>query len=380
MSRWTVEFLNASRLIRVLNSRKYVDTTLSDIRWAVLRPKRNADIIQALFPPIVEISVVVGIGALLVFGYLMGGPSAPNLVAELFVVSLVIIRLQPKVVKLNGLRLKFTKILTMVRLAEAKFHHGSITTNVEVGTTELIKDCSSIQFRKVYFDYPNGVSGLTNITFSLERGQILGIVGPTGAGKSTIADLLVGLYHPTDGKILIDNLDLSDMNIKRWRELVGFVDQNPTLLSNSIIENIGFGRLDVSFDEVEEAAHNAGAHQFIEKLPSGYYTEIGEKGHILSGGQQQRLALARALLRRPRVIILDEPTSRQDKETEEIIITMLERQKKNSLILVISHQLSTMRIADKVIYLEDGKIIEQDSFAGLIKAGGRFAKLRDQYF
>ncbi len=233
-----------------------------------------------------------------------------------------------------------------------------------------------VVFQAVGFRYPDTRKDvLSNISFDIKRGETVALVGSSGAGKSTIADLLVGLYRPTTGSIIVDGCDLSQLDARDWRKHIGVVDQDIFLLNASVKENICFGRPQASLDEIKKVAQAAFADEFIESLSSGYDTIIGERGYILSGGQQQRVALARALYRNPDMLILDEATSALDTESEQLIQRALEEMHDDRTIMVVAHRLSTIANADQIIVLEDGKIVEKGEKNALLSQGGRFSEL-----
>jgi ATP-binding cassette subfamily B protein/subfamily B ATP-binding cassette protein MsbA len=204
---------------------------------------------------------------------------------------------------------------------------------------------------------------------------MIALIGSSGAGKSTIADLLLGLQEPSAGDINVDGVSLTNLNLAQWLQSIGVVDQEVFLMNASIKENISFANERYSDSDVIMAAKAAYAHDFIQGLQHGYDTVIGDRGHRLSGGQQQRLSLARALLRRPDILILDEATSALDTESERLIQRSLENMAGNQTVLVIAHRLSTIEHANHIVVLEDGALIEQGPPAQLLKQHGRFRHL-----
>ena len=215
------------------------------------------------------------------------------------------------------------------------------------------------------------------------RGETVALIGSSGAGKSTIADLLLGLFSPTSGKILVDGVDLCEFDGATWRDKIGVVDQEAFLMNTSVIDNIQFSRPHVAENKITAVAKSAHAHDFIKELDQGYNTVIGDRGLRLSGGQQQRLALARALYRDPEILVLDEATSALDTQSERIIQSTLDKMHSSRTILLIAHRLSTIVGADRIVVVEDGKIVEQgtrnESWEKQLepecKADGRFANL-----
>jgi ATP-binding cassette subfamily B protein/subfamily B ATP-binding cassette protein MsbA len=200
------------------------------------------------------------------------------------------------------------------------------------------------------------------------------LVGGSGAGKSTIADLLLRLFDPTSGQILVDTVPLSEYSLASWRRHLGVVSQDTFLFTTSVRENIRFGLPEASDTDVEEAARLANADTFIRSLPQGYETVVGEAGHGLSGGQRQRIALARAILRRPDILILDEATSALDSASERLIQEALDAFSRQRTVVIIAHRLSTISQANQILLVEDGRILERGSHHELLRLDGRYAR------
>ncbi len=237
-----------------------------------------------------------------------------------------------------------------------------------------------VEFRNVFFSYEPDELVLKNISFVAEPGTVTALVGPSGGGKSTIVNLIPRFYDPISGQVLIDDIDVRKLKLNSLRQNIGIVLQETFLFSGTIRENIKYGKPDATDEEVIEAAKAANAHEFIMELRDGYDTEIGERGVKLSGGQKQRLAIARAILRNPRILILDEATSSLDSESEHLIQQALARLMENRTTFAIAHRLSTVMNADQILVVDNGEIIERGTHAELIKAGGRYAKLAEIQF
>lgn len=237
-----------------------------------------------------------------------------------------------------------------------------------------------ITFENASFSYDERQIVLENINLDIASGEIVALVGPSGAGKSTMFNLIPRFYDPVEGKIAIDGYDLRDVTQESLRTQVGIVPQETLLFGGSIRENILYGRLDATEDELIEAAKAANAHDFITNLPDGYETIVGERGTRLSGGQRQRVAIARAILKDPRILLLDEATSSLDNESEHLVQEALTRLMQGRTTVMIAHRLSTIRVAHRIAVLDQGKIIELGSHEELMAQNGLYTKLYEMQF
>ncbi len=244
----------------------------------------------------------------------------------------------------------------------------------ERGIERQIK--GDVVFKNVYFKYPLAKEyTLKNINFEVFAGQTVAIVGPSGAGKTTIADLVAGFWFPTEGDILIDGLSIKEYSLRCLRSQIALVTQDVILFNDTVSNNIRFGNIQSTQEQVERAAKMADAHDFITNLPQGYSSCIGEKGVLLSGGQRQRITIARAILREPKILIFDEATASLDTESEEKIQRALEQMRQGRTTIVIAHRLSTIKRADKIIVMDRGEIIEQGTHEELLLKGGLYSEL-----
>jgi ATP-binding cassette, subfamily B, bacterial len=243
------------------------------------------------------------------------------------------------------------------------------------GAEDLSGKAESISFEDVHFGYPGGSKVLNGISLSLKENQSVGIVGPTGAGKSTIVKLLLRYYEPDSGKVMMNNTDLQDLTLASMRQQIGYVSQDVYLFHGTVRENIAYSDQSASKEEIEEAARLAGAHEFIESFKTGYDTMVGDRGVKLSGGQRQRISLARAILRKPALLILDEATSAVDTRTEEIIQRNLNQFKDGRMTVAVAHRLSTIRDADVILVLVEGVVVERGTHIDLLSRDGVYADL-----
>ena len=237
-----------------------------------------------------------------------------------------------------------------------------------------------IDFKHVHFAYNQDVEVLSNINLQIQKGQMIALVGPTGAGKTSIANLVARFYDVTDGEILIDGIDVRDVRQKSMRQQMGLVSQDPFIFSGTIAENIRFGKPDATMDEIIKAGELANVHAFADKLPAGYETEILEDGANLSVGQRQLISIARAILANPRILIMDEATSSVDMVTEALIQEAIQKLLADRTSIVIAHRLSTIVNADKICVVQGGQIIESGTHAELIERQGLYHELHERQF
>jgi len=234
----------------------------------------------------------------------------------------------------------------------------------------------SVEFRNVSFTYGNE-NVLHNINLTIPKGKTIALVGASGAGKTTMVDLLPRFFDVTDGEILIDNVPIKNYNVLELRSLFGIVNQEPILFNNTFFNNISFGKPNATSEEVENAARIANAHDFIMETPEGYNTSMGERGSKLSGGQRQRISIARAVLKNPPILILDEATSSLDSENERMVQDALDRLLSDRTSIVIAHRLSTIVKADNIVVLDQGRIVEQGKHEELLSLNGQYKHLYD---
>jgi subfamily B ATP-binding cassette protein MsbA len=256
-----------------------------------------------------------------------------------------------------------------------------VETRDEFNARPLPAVRGNITFEDVTFAYtPGDALALSHVNADIEAGEIVALVGPSGAGKTTIVNLVPRFYEPQQGRVLVDGIDIDGVRLADLREAIAIVPQDPQLFRGSILENIRYGRLGASDDEVRAAAREANVDEFVLAFPEGYATEAGERGVRLSGGERQRIAIARAILRDPRILILDEATSALDSHSEAMIEEALDRLLPGRTTLIIAHRLSTIRRANKVLYIEGGSVLEIGTHEELLARRGAYARLHAAQF
>jgi len=241
-------------------------------------------------------------------------------------------------------------------------------------------ELTHVRYEHVFFEYEPGKPVLSDVHFQVDRGEVLAVMGPSGAGKTTLVNLLLRFYDPAQGAVKIDGIDLREINLRSLRNQIGVVSQETVLFNASVAENIAYGRPPANEEEIRRAAEAAYADGFIQALPQGYETVIGERGVKLSGGQRQRLAIARAILRNPPILILDEATSHLDTESEREVQRALENLMEGRTVFVIAHRLSTIQRATKILVLDEGRIVQMGTNESLLREGGVYKRLYDLQF
>ncbi|HPQ16044.1 MAG TPA: ATP-binding cassette domain-containing protein, partial [Bryobacteraceae bacterium] len=246
----------------------------------------------------------------------------------------------------------------------------------------LLRFEKAITFDNVSFRYPGSPNGflLQSISLEVKAGEIVALVGPSGAGKTTLVNLVPRFYDVTEGRVLIDGTDVRDLTVASIREKIGIVAQDTFLFNDTVAANIRYGRPNATMDQIQEAARNALAEEFILALPQGYDTVIGDRGVKLSGGQRQRIAIARALLKNAPILILDEATSHLDTESEMLVQRALANLISGRTVIVVAHRLSTVRRADKIVVLDQGRICEVGTHDELVNRGGIYQRLHALQF
>ena len=374
------ESLSGIRVIRSFNREEAVEQHFAEANESYTRTMIRVAQRRELSSPLSEVLITLG----LVFILILGGMAVlkGELLSSVFILFVILFaRLIPPVQSIvrvyNNLQKANAAAQRVFELLDAD------ETIYEIENATLLNTFSqNIEYRDVSFSYQDDTKDtpiyvLRDINLIIPKNKTIAIVGPSGAGKTTLVDLLPRFYDCTQGQILIDDIPLTDLNINRLRAHIGLVSQNCILFNDTVANNIAFGRTDYSIDDVRRAAQVAHADEFISLLEQGYDTPIGDRGLNLSGGQRQRLSIARAVLKDPPILILDEATSALDTESEQAVQHALDQLMQGRTCIVIAHRLSTIRHADEIIVMNQGHIVERGTHDQLIAQNGTYRRLVD---
>ncbi len=372
MGNLSLEFIGGLRLVRVFAREEYAVDRMAAAVDETMRHMRRRSIWLASIHPVMQSAIVIGVAALVVVGYLMFRDVGPAALPRLLTFLFVSYRVFPLVGSLNHQRAVLNDLYPVVRRIANMLNAGEVERPVG-GGVPFKGVRHTIEFQDVSLRYVEGEqAAVQNLSFILPRGSMIALVGESGAGKSTVADLLLRLYDPTGGQILIDGVDLRRLDLTQWRGGCGVVSQDTFVFNASIRDNIAFGRLEASESEIIAAARTSNAHDFIMELAGGYDTVVGDRGYRLSGGELQRLAMARAILSDPEILVLDEATSELDSESERQIQQALSEFRAERCVLAIAHRLSTIVMADQILVVADGRLVEQGTHHELLALKGRY--------
>jgi ATP-binding cassette, subfamily B, bacterial MsbA len=365
-----VEGIDGMRVIRAFGREQYeqgrFDATSNRLRRVMLR----MNVLEGIVHPVYEVLAA----SLVLIILLVAVPNARDS-SVLLVFAFVLYRIQPRVKEFDASRVRLAALSTSVEEV-LTFLDATDKLYTISGSVTHLRAAPEIVFDKVSFQYDAADDlALSEASFTIPAGHTTAFVGPSGGGKSTVMKLILRFYEPASGSITAGGHTLSDLQVEFWRNQIAVVSQDVYLFDATVRENIAYGRLDARADEIMEAARKADAHEFIERLPNKYDTVLGHHGMRLSGGQQQRISLARAIIRDPRILILDEATNALDSISEQWIQDTLDKLRENRTVIMIAHRLSTIERADQIIVLDKGHVRESGKLPELVKAGGLFAKL-----
>jgi len=372
------EGLTAIRVVTAFARGEYEEERLSKKSLESVNAALYARRVKAMLPAVVGVAVSIGTALVLLYGarlVLGGGMTAGSLVVFLAYLGKLFKPIQDLAKMTN------TVSQAAVGLERIKAILDTDEQTPEHPNAQMVQNLKgNIEFRNIWFGYTARQPILKDLSFSISPGQMVGIVGPTGSGKSTIVSLIPRFYDPISGEVKIDGRDVRDFTLKSLRDQIGFVLQDTQLFRAPIWQNIAYGKPDASRDEIIQAARLANAHEFIEQMEDGYDTLVGERGATLSGGQRQRIGIARAIIRDTPLLILDEPTSGLDAESEMQVVEALKRLMKGKTAVVIAHRLATIRNAEIIFVVRDGAIVESGRHDDLLALGGLYARLYELQF
>jgi ABC-type multidrug transport system fused ATPase/permease subunit len=367
------EVLSCLRVVKAFGQEDREQRRLEDQSWATLRRQWRLDVQQSLFWECLSWVTRLSRNLIMLLAafHVLSGQLT---LGEMLVILAYVSDIHGPIEEIGG-----TFAGVQHSLASAERALDVLDTVPEVrdrpGAKVLKRLAGAVDFEDVCFAYDPEQTILHRVSFSAEPGEVVAIVGPTGAGKTTLASLLIRFYDPASGRVALDGHDLRDLALRTLRQNIALVLQEPILFSGTILDNIAYGRPSAAVEEVVAAAKAANAHDFIMALPNGYASEVGERGMRLSGGERQRLCVARAFLMDAPVLILDEPTSSIDSRTERVIIEALDRLMIGRTTFIIAHRLSTIRRADQILVLDEGRVIERGTHAELLNRRGLYAEL-----
>jgi len=365
------EGFGGMKVIRAFGRESYeqerFDLASKEVRNTFLK----LEILSGIVNPLSEVLSAILLLCILVIALLQDQTALPTLLTFLFILH----RLQPKVKQLDGARVALVSLTSSVEEVMSLIDRSD-KPYILSGKTPFRGLQQAISLEAVSFCYnPQEKPAIQDISICIPRGKTTALVGPSGAGKSTLIGLICRFSDPTEGIVRIDSCPLPELNLNDWRSRIAIVSQDVHMFSTTIQENIAYGRLDATEQEIIEAAKLANAHEFISKFPYGYETKVGDRGVRLSGGQRQRIALARAIVRNPEILILDEATNALDSIAENLIQEALNTLSKDRTVIVIAHRLSTIEEAEQIVVLEKGRVVEQGNLQHLLKLNGLFAQL-----
>jgi subfamily B ATP-binding cassette protein MsbA len=367
-----IELLGAMRTIRAFGQEAAEEARMTAAADEVQRSFKRSEYVNKLVSPLAELLYLPAFLAVIAVAWATGVG-----LSSLLVFLLLLYRMQPALKRLDGARVALAGFAPSVA-AVADLLRVDDKPAVVSGDTEPPRPFGALRFEDVSFTYPGATApAVTGLSFELTRGEVLAVVGRSGAGKSTLINLLYRFYDPALGRILVDGQPLETLRLPSWRRRLALAGQDVELLAGTVRDNLAFGDPSIDDDAIRDALELASADGFVAELPGGLDAEVGTRGARLSGGQRQRIALARALARAPELLVLDEATNAVDAATELAIQRAVRRLAGRITVIVIAHRLSTLRIADRVLLLADGRIVEHGPVEGVLRSGGSLVQLVD---
>ena len=375
LSTFVQEAFSGIRVIKAFVREKDYQESFTDASNDYKQKSLRLAFVQAMFFPLImgliglSVIITVYVGSMGVFN---GSVSTGNIAEFIIYVNM----LTWPVTALGWI----TSIIQRAAASQRRINEFLLTKNDIVSTSDIIKNIEGdISFNNVSFTYPDsGIHALKDISFKVNSGESIAIIGTTGSGKSTVANLICRMYDTTSGSIMIDQTDIKAYNLSNLRGNIGYVPQDVFLFSDTIAENIAFGNENMNEEKIRKAAKDADLLENIAGFPNGFNTKLGERGITLSGGQKQRVSIARAIVREPKILILDDSLSAVDTKTENTILNSMKRIMKGRTTVIISHRVSSAKLADKIIVLDDGQMVESGSHDTLIQNNGPYKELYEK--
>ena len=353
------------------------EETFHELKPTVFTVTRTAiqfTMARIIMQPLTEILVVILIISSVVYGLGYVEIGIPSLIAFLYSIQRLGTEAQAVMNSRNGISASLPSFEQIDILKEEAFKKKE-----EKGGIQIVSFDKSIEIKNLSFDYDKENKVLDNVSMQIHKGSMVGIVGPSGSGKSSLIDLILGFYHQNEGRITVDDNELQNLDLDKWRNLIGYIPQQPFLFNTSLKDNMLWANPNASDDDIHEAFELANATDFIENLEDGYNTVVGERGARLSGGQAQRICLARAIVKHPQILVLDEATSSLDSNSEMLIQESIEQLSGKVTIISIAHRLATIKKADVIYNLVNGIIVESGNFETLMSnPDGNFYKTAQQ--
>ncbi len=375
-----IEVLSGIRLVKATGNEEREYQLIQHLIHNRERADFRSQLNSAAIGPISEVAGIVALMMIVLLGRILFATQLQSLSAVLFTYLLLLLRLLPFISQLNGVRDNFANTAASVEMVH-DFLRRDNKPFMKRGSIPYTALKKGIDFHQLSFAYPQHQAlVLQEVSLHLPQGTTLALVGASGAGKSTLADLLPRFYDPIEGCITLDGRDLREFELKSLRSAMGIVSQDTFLFNDSVRNNIAYARPDAGDDEIISAAKRANAYEFIVRLPEGLDTLIGDRGVMLSGGQRQRLAIARALLQDPEILILDEATSALDTVSERLVQAAIDELSRERTTLVIAHRLSTVQKANQIAVMDQGRVVEVGKHEELLKQGGYYARLYSMQF